>query len=92
MYPRQNKCSIYWYRHLIILPVVIGLLIYLVLQVQTLKQVNYKLYSQFIIRCFPYSSVFALKDYPGKDLISIVAVSSALLYIIFVALSKTKKV
>ncbi len=77
---------------LFILPVVIGLLIYVGItstdfktgKLQVIFSIYYKMF--FLIALF-----FALKDYPGKDLISIVAVSSALLYIIFVALSKTKK-
>ncbi|MEJ5267760.1 MAG: hypothetical protein WHW07_08170 [Bacteroidales bacterium] len=77
---------------LFILPVVIGLLIYVGItstdfktgKLQVIFSIYYKMF--FLIALF-----FALKDYPGKDLISIVAVSSALLYIVFVALSKTKK-
>jgi len=77
---------------LFVLPIVIAALIYLGIKsadfkkniLQVIFSIYYKMF--FILALF-----FALKDYPGKDIVSIVALSSAILYIVFIALSKTKK-
>lgn len=77
---------------LFVLPIVIAAIIYLGIKTADFKknilQVIFSIYYKmfFILALF-----FALKDYPGKDIVSIVALSSAILYIVFIALSKTKK-
>ncbi|NLA24154.1 MAG: hypothetical protein GX879_04225 [Bacteroidales bacterium] len=79
-------------------PVVIGLLIYISIASTNFKtgkllviQIIEIIFSIYYKMFFLTALLFALKDYPGKDIISIVALSSALLYILFVALSKVKK-
>ncbi len=74
------------------LPIVIGLLIY-----ESITSANFKtfkfqgLFSIYYKMFFILALFFALKDYPGKDVMSIVAISSAILYILYTALFKAKK-
>lgn len=77
---------------LLALPITIGLIIYLGItstlfktdKVQVIFSIYYKML--FILALF-----FTQNDYPGKDIISAIALGSTLLYIIYALLSKKKK-
>lgn len=77
------------------LPISIGLLIYVIVTNAKIK--TNTLQSIYIILEIYYKMFFLLalyyifKDYPGKDIMSIVAIGNTLLYIIFATINKAKK-
>ncbi len=74
------------------MPIVVGLLIYVEVVNANLKtealSVIFSLYYKIL---FISTLLFALKDYPGKYVLIATALISALLYIIYVAISKVKR-
>lgn len=77
---------------MLVLPIVIGFLIYESITSENFKTYKFQgLFSIYYKMFFILALFFALKDYPGKDIMSIVAICSALLYILYTALFKPKK-
>lgn len=77
---------------MLVLPIVIGFLIYESITSENFKTYKFQgLFSIYYKMFFILALFFALKDYHGKDIISIVAICSALLYILYTALFKAKK-
>jgi len=70
----------------------IGLLIYIGITKNEFKIDMWNiLFSIYYKTFFLTALYFAFKDYPGKDIMSITAISFALLYILFAIIRKIKK-
>ena len=76
------------------LPISIGLLIYVIvtnakIKTNTLQSISIIL--EIYYKMFLLALYYIFKDYPGKDIMSIVAIGNTLLYIIFATINKAKK-